>query len=189
MDNLLALFDQSVGLFDAQVKSVGPGDWGNPTPDDEWDIRALVGHLIDEHRWMPPLLGGRDLATAEQIVAGTASSDDPAADWASAMTGSKQAMADPDVLTRTVSLSRGPTPADQYVAEMMFDAAIHSWDLGKAVGNTVVIPDAIVDVLHPMVMEMKDMLVASGMFAPAVDIGSGHSKSDQLIAATGRDPR
>ena len=189
MDNLLALFDQSVTLFDTQVKSVGPDDWGKPTPDDDWDVRQLVGHLIDEHLWMPPLLGGHDLATAERIVAGTATSDDPAADWNSAMIGSKQAVADPDVLSRTVSLSRGPTPASQYVMEMMFDAAVHAWDLGRALGNEVTIPDAVVAALHPMISGMKDMMAESGLFAPPVDIGSGASPCDELLAATGRDPR
>jgi uncharacterized protein (TIGR03086 family) len=189
MDNLLALFGQSVDLFGAQVTSVGSDDWDKPTPDDEWNVRDLVKHLIDEHRWMPPLLGGHDLATAEQIVAGTVDSDDTAADWASAMVSSKQAVADPDVLTREVSLSRGPTPAPQYVMEMLFDAAIHAWDLGRALGNDVQLPEDIVDTLHPMIAGMKDMMAESGLFAPPVDIGSGASKADELLAATGRDPR
>jgi uncharacterized protein (TIGR03086 family) len=148
-----------------------------------------VRHLIDEHLWMPPLLGGHDLATAEQIVAGTAASDDTAADWNSAMIGSKQAMADPDVLMQTVSLSRGPTPASQYVMEMMFDAAIHAWDLGRAIGNEVTLPGEIVAALQPMISEMKDMMAESGLFAAPVDIGDAASPSDEILAATGRDPR
>lgn len=189
MDNLLALFGSSLDLFDTQVRSVGAADWHKPTPDDEWDVRALVKHVIDEQRWMPPLLGGHDLATAERIVAGTVDSDDPAADWASALVATKQAIADPDVLSRTVSLSRGPTPAAEYVMEMTFDAAVHAWDLGRAIGNDVMLPEMVVEVLHPMISGMADMMVESGMFAPPVDIGAGASKADQLLAATGRDPR
>lgn len=189
MDNLLALFGQSVDLFDAQVKEVRPGDWDKPTPDDEWNVQDLVKHLIDEHLWMPPLLGGHDLGTAEKIVQGVTSTGDAAVDWDNAVAGSRQALAEPDVLARTVSLSRGPTPADQYIMEMMFDAAVHAWDLGRALGNDVTLPDELVSTLHPMILGMKDMLAESGLFAPPVDIGAGASKADELIAATGRDPR
>ena len=189
MDNLLALFGQSTDLFDQQVKAVGPDDWDKPTPDDDWNVQDLVKHLIDEQLWMPPLLGGHDLATSEKIVQGATSSGDAAIDWNNAVAASRQATADPDVLTRTVSLSRGATPADQYIMEMTLDAAVHAWDLGRALGNDVTMPDDLVTTLHPMILGMKDMLAESGLFAPPVDIGPDASKADQLIAATGRDPR
>ncbi|HLY34873.1 MAG TPA: TIGR03086 family metal-binding protein, partial [Jatrophihabitantaceae bacterium] len=130
--NILALFDSSVQQFSTQVAAIGADDWDKPTPDTEWTVTDLVEHLVDEHRWMPPLIGGHDLETAQKMVEAqqASSSGDHAADWQTASIASLQAMGEPGALERTVSLSRGPTPADQYVVEMMFDAAVHAWDLG-----------------------------------------------------------
>ena len=41
---------------------------------------------------------------------------------------SAEAFGELDALDRTVSLSRGPTPARQYLTEMVFDLIVHSWD-------------------------------------------------------------
>ncbi|MDT4936771.1 MAG: hypothetical protein QOG80_442 [Pseudonocardiales bacterium] len=188
MDNVLHLFDESVRLFDTQVQAVGSGDWDKPTPDTEWNVAALVKHLIDEHLWMPPLLGGHDLGTAEKIVAGASTSGDPAADWATASTASRQSVFEPGALERTVALSRGPTPAAEYLVEMTFDAAVHAWDLGTAVGREVTMSDELVGFLYPMFVGMQDEVAATGLFAPPVQIADDAPLCDKLLAATGRTP-
>jgi uncharacterized protein (TIGR03086 family) len=188
--NLLALFDTSVQQFDAQVAAIGSGDWDKPTPDTEWTVTDLVKHLIDEHLWMPPLIGGHDLGTAQKLVDAqhAASSGDHAADWQAARIASLQAVGDPGALERSVSLSRGPTPADQYVIEMTFDATIHAWDLGTALGTNPQLPDELVTFLFPVFRSMGDMS-GSGMFAKPVQVPDDASDADKLLAATGRKPR
>ena len=188
---LLPLFDQAVHEFTTRVDSVGASDWDKPTPCREWTVRQLVEHLVDEHRWIPPLMGGHDLHTAQQIVASQAeaSAGDTAEDWHAASTASMQALADPDALERTVELSRGPTPAQQYLMEMMFDLVVHGWDLGRAIGYPEQMPDALVEPTLHAATAMADELAGSGMFDPPVEIGAGASTADQLAALTGRDPR
>lgn len=34
-------------------------DLGAPTPGDDWTVRDLLGHVVDEELWIPPLLDGR----------------------------------------------------------------------------------------------------------------------------------
>lgn len=188
---LLPLFDKAVREFTARVDAVGASDWDKPTPCREWTVRQLVEHLVDEHRWIPPLIGGHDLQTAQQVVEGQAdaSAGDTADDWHAASTASMQALADPDALERTVELSRGPTPVQQYLMEMFFDLVVHGWDLGRAIGYPQPIPDDLVDPVMHVAVSMRDELAASGMFDPPVEIGAGASTVDQLAALTGRDPR
>lgn len=189
MAELTALFGEGVRQFSARVAAVGPDDWGKPTPDADWSVADLVEHLIDEHRWMPPLLGGHDLQTAEGIVKAKAdaASPDHAAEWASAAIESSQAMADPDVLSRNVQLSRGPTPAAQYVAEMIFDLTVHAWDLQRAVGYEGALPDELVSFVFDIAKQFGDMS-STGMFAAPVSVPDDAPLIDRLVAATGRDP-
>jgi uncharacterized protein (TIGR03086 family) len=142
MDELLGMFHDGVREFGARVKAVDAGQWGSPTPDTDWCVADLVGHLTEEHRWIPPLLHGHDLEAAGKIVAAASVArgsgvGDLAAEWEDAARASLEAVGEPDALERSVELSRGPTPARQYLAEMIFDLVLHSWDLGTAIGYTV----------------------------------------------------
>jgi len=188
--DLNTLFDTAVKQFSAQVASIDAADWDKPTPDTEWNVTDLVKHVIDEHRWMPPLMSGHDLATAQKLVdaQAAASTGDHAADWMNASIASLQSVGEPGALDRTVFLSRGATPANEYVVEMIFDAAIHSWDLGTALGTNPQLPDELVAFLFPVFQSMGDMS-GTGMFAKPVQVADDASDCDKLLAATGRNPR
>ncbi|MDX5310226.1 MAG: maleylpyruvate isomerase N-terminal domain-containing protein, partial [Rhodococcus sp. (in: high G+C Gram-positive bacteria)] len=54
-------------------------DWSAPTPDTEWDVATLVRHVVDEQRWVPPLLAGKTIAEAEADLVPLG--DDLSAEW------------------------------------------------------------------------------------------------------------
>jgi uncharacterized protein (TIGR03086 family) len=191
MDDLVTLFCEGIRQFDARVAAVTPGDWDKPTPNAEWNVAALVDHLIDEHLWMPPLLGGQDLDAAAATVEAkkAASGADPAADWVDASAASEQAVVAPGALDRDVALSRGPTPASRYLVEMIFDLTVHSWDLGRAIGYEGALPDALVGFVFEIASASADEFASTGAFAPPVPVADDAPMIDRLVAVTGRDPR
>jgi len=71
MDDELNKFLSAQRAFTERVHAVREDQWQAPTPDSEWRVADLVGHLIEEHRWAAPLLHGQDLETAGKIVAGS----------------------------------------------------------------------------------------------------------------------
>lgn len=194
MDDLVALFTEATRQFGLRVHAIDESQWGLPTPDTEWTVADLVDHLIDEHRWMPPLMHGLDLESAGEVVAGTRSlpvdggvGANLAQEWDEAATASLDACTAPGAVERTVELSRGRTPAGQYVTEMIFDATVHAWDLGIAVGYREPLPDDLVSFVYAQIAEMGD-LSGSGMFAAPVQVPDDASTFEKLIALTGRDP-
>jgi len=56
------LFRRSVDAFGARVHGVAGDRWAASTPCPDWDVRALVNHLVYELRWSVPLLAGRTVA-------------------------------------------------------------------------------------------------------------------------------
>jgi hypothetical protein len=58
------LYRRATGEFAARVRLVGTG-WAAATPCSDWDVRALVRHVVEEELWVPPLFAGRTIAAAE----------------------------------------------------------------------------------------------------------------------------
>ena len=188
MSELLPLLDAGFDAFSARVHQVKDDQWSSASCCSDWTIADLVMHVVDETRWAPPLLEGHDLGTAGSIVEGTADRGDPARNWDAAVVESRRAFYQPGALERTVNLSRGPTPAAQYASEMIFDLAVHSWDLGTAVGDRIPLPAALVDFAWALAQEFGDLAV-TGLFGPPVEVAEDASAEDKLVALTGRHPR
>ena len=188
MSDLLQQFLDAQDAFKQRVHAVRADQWDAPTPDSEWTVRRLVEHLIDEHRWAAPLLHGHDLDAAGAIVRGARDEGSPAGNWDVAATESADAFSEDGALGRTVHLSRGPTPAQDYIREMIFDLVVHSWDLQTAIGFSGDLPSAAVESTYAVAQGYGD-LSASGMFDAPVDVPDDASTLDKLIALTGRDPR
>ena len=107
MDETLEMFLTGQRAFTARVNAITEAQWSAPTPDSEWSVADLVAHLIDEHRWLPPLMHGLDLESAGEIVAGNR--DLPvdggvganlAESWNEASAASADAVVEPDALER-----------------------------------------------------------------------------------------
>jgi uncharacterized protein (TIGR03086 family) len=190
---LLGMYDAGLREFGARVKAVDASQWGSPSPCSEWSVSDLVDHVVEEHRWVPPLMHGHDLAAAGKIVESTTplaedrSSADRAAEWDDVARASSEAVNEPGALDRTVSLSRGPTPAPQYLGEMIFDLIVHGWDLGKAIGYQGEFPADAVEFVYGQVKQMGD-LSGSGVFGPPIEVPDSASTMDKLLGATGRNP-
>lgn len=176
--------------FGARVQAVRDDQWSLGTPCTEWDVAALVDHLIDEHRWAAPLLHGLSLEDAGTVVAGTRDEGSRAGNWTTAAASSADAFSAEGALERTLQTSMGPITGTEYLRQMTFDLVVHSWDLGRAIGfeGTADIPDGAIDTGLAMAKDWGD-LSSSGVFGPAVDAPEDASPLEELLARSGRDPR
>jgi uncharacterized protein (TIGR03086 family) len=191
MDELVGLFLLAQREFGARVEEVGPDQWRSPTVDTEWDVGSLVDHVLEENRWVGPLVSGQSLAQAEGAVAAAAAHEnDRKTAWANAAASAAQAFSGAGALDGTVDLSRGSTPVRSYITEMIFDHTIHAWDLGRAIGSERILPAELVTVVYTELEPLGDLSAAFGdMFAPPVSVSDDAPLVDKLIALTGRDPR
>jgi len=194
VDELLEMFLAGQRAFGARVHAITEAQWSAPTPNTEWSVADLVGHLIDEHRWLPPLLRGLDLESAGEVVAGTRNlpvgggvGANLAESWDEAAIGAADAVVEPHALEREVELSRGMTPARDYLLEMTVDLAVHSWDLGAAIGFDRPLPPDLVAFAGAEVGRWENRSGSIYFDAPVV-VPDDAVAIDKLIAATGRDP-
>jgi uncharacterized protein (TIGR03086 family) len=182
--------------FTDRVHAVADDQWRLDTPDTEWTVADLLGHMIEEHRYAAPLLHGQDLETASQIVEGSRSlpvdggiGANRAEEWDEAAVESADAFSADGALDRTVELSRGTTAVRDYIKEMTFDLVVHGWDLATAIGYSGdPYPDDVVEDIYAAAQKFGD-LSSSGFFDPPVDVPDDAPTLDKLIGLTGRRPR
>ena len=138
--------------FSDRVHAVAEAQWSAPTPDAEWTVADLVDHLVDEHRWVPPLLHGHDLrprrrtwSRAPATIAGRRRCRrQPRRAWDEAATASADAVARAGrPRPRGGTVPRRNAGA-QYLDEMIFDLVVHSWDLGHGDRLRQPLPDELV---------------------------------------------
>lgn len=170
------------------VDQIGDAQWGLPTPNTEWDVRALVEHVMYGTAWVPPLIAGETIAEVGDRFEGDLLGDDPKASFRAANQAAIDAVLEPGALERTVDLSSGPTPAANYVRERIADAAMHTWDLARSIGADETIDPDVVASGRGLLARVGDLWRKYGALGPVAPTGPDASEQDLFIAESGRDP-
>jgi uncharacterized protein (TIGR03086 family) len=178
-------FIDAVDGFTARVANVGTADLGRSTPCTDWDVAALVNHVIGEMLWMPPLLDGKTIAEVGDRFDGDQVGTHAEASWAAAADPASRAVT-ASAGDSVVHLSSGDVTADSYVADVTVDVLVHTWDLARALGADDRLDPQLVDFALQRLDGHADDLAGSGMFAPAVSVGTDADPQTRLLALVGR---
>ncbi|MEV6104712.1 TIGR03086 family metal-binding protein [Streptomyces sp. NPDC051940] len=177
---------EALDFFTRRVHLVRPDQWDAPTPCTEWSVRDLVNHLTVEQLWVPPLVEGATIAEVGDRFDGDQLGDDPVATWDRAAASALSAFNEPGAMERTVHLSVGATPAEAYCSQMTTDAAVHGWDLARAIGADEQMPPALAEFTLREVEPYAADLAASGLFAPAVATPPDADAQTKVLGLMGR---
>ena len=61
----------------ALLAELTPAQWSAPTDCPDWDVRALVQHVVNEQRWVRPLADGATIEEVGASLDGDLLGDDP----------------------------------------------------------------------------------------------------------------
>jgi uncharacterized protein (TIGR03086 family) len=184
--DVLAAHRSALRQFDDRVQIIRDGQWHNPTPDTEWDVTDLVGHLVYEQLWAPPLLAGKTIAEVGDAFKGDVLGQDPKASWTAAAAAARAAFAEPGALERDVHLSFGDVPAPVYLWQMTVDLVVHAWDLAQGITASDHLPNDLVTAALEQAKPMAADFTGSGLFAPAIPVPGCTDDLTELLALLGR---
>ncbi|MGC9665837.1 TIGR03086 family metal-binding protein [Planosporangium sp. 12N6] len=186
--DLVDVYRHSLTEFIDRVHQVRPEQWPDPTPCPGWDVRAIVNHLVSEDRWTVELLAGATIAQVGDRFDGDLLGADPLGTLTEAAKQAQAAVTAPGALDRTVHLSFGETPAEEYVRQLLADHLIHSWDIAAATGMDRRLDPALVRICAEWFTERAETYRGAGVVGPPVDLPEPVGEQDALLAAFGRDP-
>jgi uncharacterized protein (TIGR03086 family) len=185
---LTELYRRSIDEFGRRVRDVGVAQWHLPTPNEAWNVRDLVQHLVSEELWAPPLLAGATLEEVGDRFDGDLLGEDPKAAWEAAARAAVVALPDDFDFSRSVHVSFGQIPAAEYVGQLICDHTIHAWDLARAIGAEERLDPELVEFAYGALEPQIESWRAAAVFGPAVDVPPDASRQEQLLALTGRRP-
>ena len=125
-------FAEAVALATAVIGRVSPQQLSNPTPCDDLDVAALLGHMVTVLRRVAALGRGDDPFGAG-VMAPVAGDFGPA--WMDAAHDVERAWADDAVLTRTMRLPWSETSGAAMLVSYLNEVTVHTWDLATATGQ------------------------------------------------------
>jgi uncharacterized protein (TIGR03086 family) len=172
--------------FGKRVDAIRDDQWELGTPCSEWNVRDLVNHLVNENRWMLPLLEGKTIAEVGDALDGDLLGSDPKGAWAECVKESQDAVARLGGKDDPVHVSWGDISRDDYIEQVAADLTLHAWDLARGIGTDEQLDPKLIDGAHDVVAPYVEVARGAGVYGEKVDVPSNADKQTQVLALIGR---
>jgi uncharacterized protein (TIGR03086 family) len=178
--------------FESRLGQVGSDQWELPTPCPDWDVRALVNHVLLGTRMSIHLLSGMPRGEVisyldDDLMADTT---DPAADFVELADQMVRGFSGPDGLDGTVEHPGGDFPRQMFCGFRVADGGCHAWDLARAIGADETLDGDLVQFLWDDAEPKREMIVATGMFGSGASgsVGDDAPLQSRYLDLMGRRP-
>jgi uncharacterized protein (TIGR03086 family) len=180
------LLEKSLDQAARCIKFVRGEHLHNQTPCTDWDLQALLNHLVAEILWIPDMAAGKTIAQVGNKYEG----DVLRGDAVQALTdASKAAMAAISSRMADIAhLSYADVPMAAYLKEIAADVVIHTWDVAQGLHSTLLLDDGIVAAVYKNTLPRLDEYAASGLFAAPVSVSDDADLQTKLLGLVGRRP-
>jgi uncharacterized protein (TIGR03086 family) len=185
----MAAYQQTVVWTGQRVAGVRTEDFGLPTPCTEWDVRALLAHLVAAIWFFMALAAGEPVADLMKSLTDLVG-DDPFASYDQAARAGLEAWGTAGALDRTYTLPMGERSGSEALRIHQADLLLHGWDLAEATHQDSTIPPE----LAAFALETERWFVQPGMRGAGRAYAAARTAADEsdearLLAFAGRDPR
>ncbi|GAA4593961.1 TIGR03086 family metal-binding protein [Planotetraspora phitsanulokensis] len=172
--------------FGNRLQLVRDEQWELSTPCVDWDVRALVNHMVNENLWAPDLLAGRTIAEVSDTYERDVLGDDAIKAFEVSAQGAVQAVYTEGALTAVTHLSFGDVPGEEYITELFADALIHTWDLARAIGARERLDPELVATCSEWFARANEGYRQTGVIGDHRDVPEDADPQTRLLAAWGR---
>lgn len=181
MPNPVELYQAATQATQQIIAGVTAEQMESATPCSEWDVKALVDHLIGGAAFFSAGLAGEE-------PSGPPQADSPAEAFGMLTSKILEAAKNPSNLERKIQTPFGELSGGEVIFGAFMDATIHGWDLAKATGQDTSMNAAHVEILTQAFAPQMDGLRQGGAFGPEVPASGDASSQDKLLSMMGRKP-
>lgn len=182
------LFAKAVQQASSCIQHIKEDQLGNPTPCTEWDLRALLNHMVYELLWVPEIVRGKTIAEVGTKYDGDILHSDFKSAWQHAADAALVAVNQAG-MEAIAHLSYADVPMADYINEVGGDIFIHTWDVDQAISCTLILDEAVAKVIYDTMLPRKEELKNSGSYGTPQEIGDDATVAEKLLVLSGRSPK
>jgi uncharacterized protein (TIGR03086 family) len=186
MTDITRLHRRALDSTGRVVAGISPDQLDLRTPDADWDVRALLNHVVGGNLWAAELAAGGTIEQVGDRLDGDVIGADPTAAYDRSATAAAAAFEAPGALDAPCAVSYGPVPGSVYAGHRFVDVLIHGWDLAAATGQDATLDAGLVDACTLILEPQVEAFRAAGAIGPAVPTAPGASPQTRLLAMLGR---
>jgi uncharacterized protein (TIGR03086 family) len=175
--------------FADRLRLVKPGDWERPTPCTEWDVRALVNHVVGGNVRYTMLLHGAPEYEVEATRAADNLGEDPVASFLTTAAEVLAAFGEEGALSRVARHGSGERTGAELLVIKVLDVAVHGWDLAVAIGGDQTIAPEVVALLLERPPDLAGARQLGAFAQPSEEDPVKASPQARLLQMVGRVPR
>jgi uncharacterized protein (TIGR03086 family) len=188
MNDPRKLYDAALAQTGTIVAAVRADQLADPTPCTEYDVRALLSHIVGGLKRIAHVGDGGAAMEVPARVDGVADDGWPAA-YAAAVDRAQRAWADDAKLDRMSSMPFGTVPGRVVIAVYTVEVVTHGWDLATATGQPTELDPAVVKPLLPAARQFIPAAARGEIpFGAVVEPPAGAGPYATLAAWLGRRP-
>lgn len=188
MTDIAQLHRRALDATHKIVAGIQPDQRTLPTPDEGWDVRALLNHIVSGNLWAVELTAGQTIDEVGDRLDGDMLGDDPLDAYDASAQAAAAAFEVAGALDAQCAVSYGPVPGSVYAGHRFIDVLIHGWDLAIATGQDATLDTALVAACLAVVEPQAGLMQASGSYGSHVDAPAGADPQTRLLALLGRRP-
>ena len=183
------MYFAAVAQLGRLVAGVRPDQLDAATPCSEYDVRALLGHLLAGLRRVTAVGTGSE--ALDRLTEVTGIPDDG---WSSAYQADEAALrevwADDALLDRVMTLPFGTMPGRGALGGFLIETATHGWDLAAATGQEAALDPGVAEAALELARQFIPAEPRGGPmpFGSVVPVPEGRGPYAQLAGWLGRSP-
>lgn len=183
--DLRPLLSRAFDQAEAVIASVTPDQLTQPTPCTEWDVRALLSHMVLAARRNAAVAQGR---SALEVQPEPISDGEVRQAFHAAREAADRAWADDAALIREVQVPWGRMPGAVVIGAYLTETVTHTWDLWVATGASTPLDPELGAVAAATARRAVPAERDQYPFAPVIDVPEGADGYSRLAGWMGRPP-
>ncbi|MFI7116926.1 TIGR03086 family metal-binding protein [Amycolatopsis sp. NPDC049868] len=184
-----ALIAPAAAEFAGILRGIGESDLSGRTPCAEYDVRALLNHLL---YWGPWLEAAGSKAAPPEVSAGEAEAGLADGEWRNAIEKQTARLVDvfgaPEAWQGTTALGKTEMPSS-FVGDMVLgEFVFHGWDLAKATGRSLDVAPEVAEAVLASAAAMGEQARAMKVYGEEVAVAGDATTFERALGVTGRNP-
>lgn len=179
----LELLDRALDQVGTIVSRVRADQAGLPTPCSEFNVRALLNHIVFDVQMFTAGVDGGERSSPDADLLG--------ADWTAAFDAASAALKDAwhrKGLQGSIKSRLGEFPATWAVGQHLADLAVHAWDVATATQQSTKLDPEVARVALDWARENLKPQYRGQAFGPEVEVPENAPIYERLAGFFGRNP-